>query len=155
MVAVRASAALLMLAGLALVPLFALQALGLPGPDHFHLAPRGLSAAIDAVGWVLVPQLPLAAAILTLAIRQTAACVAGRKRHEAPAWIDPAIESALLLGLLGTISGMVRGFVGVNPEALEPAPLVHALGAALRSTFVGFSIALVGVWLRGRPEAPA
>ena len=52
MVAVRASAALLMLAGLALVPLFALQALGLPGPDLFHLATRGLSAAIDAVGWV-------------------------------------------------------------------------------------------------------
>ena len=47
---------------------------------------------------------------------------------------------------------MVRGFVGVNPEALEPAPLVHALGAALRSTFVGFAIALVGVWLRRPPE---
>jgi len=155
MVVVRVSAALSMLAGLALVPLFFLQASGQPVPDLLGLAAGGLWVAIDAVGWVLVPQLVLAAAILTLAIRQVAAWVAGGKRPEAPVWIDPAIESALLLGLLGTISGMVRGFVAVDPEALEAAPLVQALGAALRSTFAGFAIALVGVWLRGRPEDPA
>ena len=155
MVIARVSVAFLMLAGLAFVPFFFLQASGQPSPDLLRLAAGGLWVAIDAVGWVLVPQLALAAAILTLAIRQAAACIAGGKRPEAPAWIDPAIESALLLGLLGTISGMVRGFVAVDPEVLEPAPLVHALGAALRSTFAGFAIALVGVWLRGRPEDPA
>ncbi len=46
---------------------------------------------------------------------------------------------------------MVRGFAGVSPDELEPGPLVHALGTALRSSFVGFAIALVGVWLRGTP----
>jgi hypothetical protein len=113
---------------------------------------EGLNLAIDAVGWVLVPQIVLAAAILSLALQQIAARLAGAARLPAPAWIDPAVESALLLGLLGTVSGMVRGFVGVEPEALEPGPLVHALGTALRSTFVGFAIALVGIWLRHRPE---
>jgi hypothetical protein len=113
---------------------------------------EGLILAIDAVGWVLVPQIVLAAAILSLALQQIAARLAGAARLPAPAWIDPAVESALLLGLLGTVSGMVRGFVGVEPEALEPGPLVHALGTALRSTFVGFAIALVGIWLRHRPE---
>ena len=69
-----------------------------------------------------------------------------------PGWLDPAVESALLLGLLGTISGMVQGFVGLTPEELEPGPLVHSLGAALRSSFVGFAIALVGVWAKARTE---
>jgi biopolymer transport protein ExbB/TolQ len=53
--------------------------------------------------------------------------------------------------MLGTLSGMVRGFVGLSPDAIEAGPLVHALGVALRSSFVGFGIALVGVWLKERP----
>ena len=51
---------------------------------------------------------------------------------------------------------MVSGFVGLSPEELEPGPLVHSLGTALRSSFVGFLIALVGVWKqprRGQPVA--
>ena len=36
------------------------------------------------------------------------------------------------------------------PEELEPGPLVHGLGTALRSSLVGFSIALVGVWVRAQ-----
>ena len=64
------------------------------------------------------------------------------------------MESALLLGLLGTVSGMVSGFVGLTPDEIEPGPLVHALGVALRSSLVGFLIALVGVWVKARGDAP-
>lgn len=148
----RASAASLLLLGLAVVPIFLMSTVAVNDESLLFSVVEGLILAIDAVGWVLVPQIVLAAAILSLALQQIAARLAGAARLPAPAWIDPAVESALLLGLLGTVSGMVRGFVGVEPEALEPGPLVHALGTALRSTFVGFAIALVGIWLRHRPE---
>ena len=68
------------------------------------------------------------------------------------------ISAAPLLGLLGTIHGMVSGFIGLSPDELQPGPLVHSLGTALRSSFVGFLIALVGVWTKTRPtgvEQPA
>ena len=80
---------------------------------------------------------------------------AGLATQLAPAWLDPAVESALLLGMLGTISGMVTGFAGLSPEELEPGPLIHGLGTALRSSFVGFLIALVGVWIKVRPVESA
>ncbi len=148
----RASAASLRLLGLAVDPIFLMSSVDVNDESLLYSVVEGLILAIDAVGWVLVPQIVLAAAILSLALQQIGAWLAGVARLPAPAWIDPAVESALLLGLLGTVSGMVRGFVGVEPEALEPGPLVHALGTALRSTFVGFAIALVGIWLRHRPE---
>ncbi len=103
---------------------------------------------------MLVPQAALGIAVLGAALQRVASRAAGASAP-APAWIDPAIESALLLGLLGTISGMVNGFVGLGPDELQPGPLIHSLGTALRSSFVGFAIALVGVWIRAGdgPEA--
>jgi hypothetical protein len=133
---------------LAAAPLAALLVAGAAPDELARGALRGLGAEIDSVGWVLVPQLVLAVGILGLALQQGVRRVAGLARLGPPAWLSPAVESALLLGLLGTISGMVAGFGGVSPTELEPAPLVRGLGAALRSTFVGFAIALVGVWLR-------
>ena len=59
----------------------------------------------------------------------------------------------MLLGLRGTISGMMQGFVGLSPEEIQPGPLVHAIGSALRSSLVGFGIALVGVWLKNQPSS--
>ena len=106
-------------------------------------AGAGLLVAIETVGWVLIPQILLAIAVLGLAVEQLATRVAGLPLAPAPSWLPPAVESALLLGLLGTISGMVTGFVGLSPDALEPGPLIQALGRALRSSFVGFAIALV------------
>jgi hypothetical protein len=132
---------------------FAAVAWGGLGPrDALVLVARGLGRALDDVGWVLVPQLGLAVGVVGLAVGRIAARAACVGARRVPRWLDPAIESALLLGMLGTISGMVRGFVGVSPDALEPGPLVHSLGAALRSSFVGFGIALVGVWMRERPQ---
>ena len=143
------------LVGVALAGLLAAPALLLLGQGDAPatIAGRafaGFAAAIDAVGWVFVPQFVLGAAIVSLALQRLTARLAGNALAAPPAWLDPAVESALLLGLLGTISGMVQGFVGLAPEELEPGPLVHSLGVALRSSFVGFGIALVGVWAKAR-----
>ena len=142
------------LAGLAAIPLAAIAASGLGPGELLQAGFSGLLAAVDAVGWVLVPQIALAVAILSIAIQQLAGRLAGFRVGPAPHWLDPAVESALLLGLLGTIHGMVRGFTGLSPDELQPGPLVHSLGIALRSSFVGFLIALVGVWAKARPAEP-
>ena len=149
----RASSVLLalVLAGLAPLGWALSQGLGpaaLPGAVG-----AGIVAAVAAVGWVVLPQLVLAVAIFGLALEQLATRLAGRPPGAAPAWLPAAVESALLLGMLGTISGMVTGFVELSPEALEPGPLVQSLGRALRSSFVGFGIALVGVWTQS-PATP-
>jgi hypothetical protein len=119
--------------------------------DWLAAASAGLGAAVEAVGWVVVPQLALALAVSSVALEQLLRRLAGAPAAATPAWLEPAVESALLLGLLGTVSGMVSGFVGLSPEELEPGPLVQSLGRALRSSFVGFLIALVGVWTKARP----
>ncbi len=111
-------------------------------------------AGVEGVGWVFVPQLILGVAVVGAALQRMVLRMAG-EAAPAPHWIDPAIESALLLGMLGTMHGMVNGFAGLEPGNLQPGPLVHALGTALRSSFVGFGIALVGVWTREFPVTPA
>lgn len=122
----------------------------------FVAALAGFGQAVDAVGWVLVPQVVLAVAVGGAALQAVTQRIAGLASAGAPRWIDPAVESALLLGMVGTLSGMVDGFVGLSPDELEPGPLVHGLGTALRSSLIGFSIALVGVWVRAQsPAEPA
>lgn len=148
---VRVGFAGVVLAGLTVVPLLWLARLEEGVGGALAAAIEGFGAAVDAVGWVLVPQTLLAIAVFGAALHHLAARLAGTEAPAPPAWIDPAVESALLLGMLGTLAGMVNGFVGLSPEALEPGPLVHALGTALRSSFIGFGIALVGVWVRALP----
>jgi hypothetical protein len=149
----RIAAVGLLLAALLVAPVVLAAGTGL-GPAALPAAAgAGLLAAIDTVGWVLVPQILLAVAVLGLALEQLATRASGLPLAPPPRWLPPAVESALLLGLLGTISGMVTGFVGLSPDALEPGPLIQALGRALRSSFVGFAIALVGVWTQ-TPAAP-
>jgi len=153
-VGARAVLAAAALGALAAAPPAVLLLAGAGPVELARAAAAGLAAEVASVGWVLVPQIVLAG-IGGLALQQAARRAAGLPRLAPPAWLAPAVESALLLGLLGTISGMVAGFVGVSPSELEPAPLVRGLGAALRSTFVGFAIALVGVWVKDLPEVAA
>jgi hypothetical protein len=150
----RASAVCVALVALAAAPLAAALAAGAGVGEIGRAAAAGVSAAIDAVGFVVVPQALLGAAVAAVALERLAARAAALRLAEAPGWLDPAIESCLLLGMLGTISGMVQAFVGIEPGSLEPGPLVHFLGTALRSSYVGFCIALVGVWAKAR-GAPA
>jgi hypothetical protein len=147
----RVSLVSLAVAALGLLPFGVAARSGLGAGDLLAAGAAGLAAAVDAVGWVLLPQLLLAIAILSLGLQQLAGRLAGTPGVATPGWLDPAVESALLLGLLGTISGMVRGFVGASPDELQPGPLVHSLGTALRSSGVGFGIALVGVWVKALP----
>ncbi len=142
------------LGALCVAPLAAAFAMGVGPGEGVRLVAAGFLGAVDAVGWVLVPQLVLATAVLALGLEKLTARAAGLGESSTPAWLDPAVESALLLGMLGTISGMVSGFVGLSPDELEPGPLVHGRGTALRSSFVGFGIALIGVWIKARPDAP-
>jgi hypothetical protein len=101
------------LAALAGLPLFWLASLGPGLAQGTRAAVSGFAVALDSVGWVLVPQAALGVAVLGAALQRVASRAAGAP-VPAPSWIDPAIESALLLGLLGTISGMVNGFVGLG-----------------------------------------
>lgn len=149
----RASVALALLLALALAPVWLALRLGLDPLALAHGAHAGFELAVDAVGWVLLPQLLLAIGVLGLALEKAVARLGGLEARVSPAWLGPAIESALLLGMLGTISGMVSGFAGSSPDEIEPGPLLHSLGTALRSSFVGFGIALVGVWAQPGPVA--
>jgi len=139
------------LAALVAAPFLVAAQAGLGAAELLQAGANGLAAAVDTVGWVFVPQVLLAIAISSLALQQLSGRLAGVPMAATPRWLDPAVESALLLGLLGTISGMVSGFVGLSPDELQPGPLVHSLGTALRSSFVGFLIALVGVWVKAQP----
>jgi len=148
----RGSAVALALAGLAGAPLAVV--LGAAGPGALAGgALAGVGVAIDAVGFVVVPQALFGMAIVGLAVERLAAHAAALPAPSAAAWLDPAIESCLLLGMLGTISGMVQAFAGSGAAALDPGELVHFLGTALRSSYVGFGIALVGVWAKERHDA--
>lgn len=149
----RTSVAGVLLGG-AIAPPLILALAGGDGPGWLDRVVSGGVTAVDQVGWVLLPQIVLAVGVLGLALERATVSAAGLAPHPAPAWLDPAVESALLLGMLGTLSGMVSGFAGLSPDALEPGPLVHSLGTALRSSFVGFGIALVGVWVRDRAAVP-
>lgn len=151
---VRASAVGLAFVAALMLPLLWLTAMGATAGVSAlgERVVEGFVGTVDSVGWVFVPQFFLAVAIFSLALQRLFSRLAGAKLPNPPSWLDPAVESALLLGLLGTISGMVRGFVGISPEEIEPGPLIHALGAALRSSFVGFAIALVGVWAKATPR---
>ena len=108
----------------------------------------GLGQCMDRVGWVLLPQGLLALAVVGLCLQRAATRGAGLASPATPVWLDAAIESALLLGMLGTLSGMVSGFAGLSPDEIEPGQLILSLGTALRSSLVGFTIALIGVWAR-------
>jgi hypothetical protein len=136
------------LGALLAMPLLACVWGGLSPVEAMGMVALGLRQCVDRVGWVLLPQLVLAVAVVGLFMRRVAARGAGLPAAATPAWLDAAIESALLLGMLGTMSGMVSGFVGLSPDELEPGPLILSLGSALRSSLVGFTIALIGVWAR-------
>jgi hypothetical protein len=152
--ALRAGAVAASLAALAAAPPALALAAGIGSGALAPASAAGALGAVDAVGFVVVPQALLGFAIAAHVLEGLAARAAALPPPAAPAWLDPAIESVLLLGMLGTISGMVRAFAGSGSAPLEPGLMVHALGTALRSSYVGFGIALVGVWAKPR-AAPA
>ena len=143
-----------LLAAALVIPGASLMWGGLSPGEVLAMVSLGLRHSVDTIGWVFVPQLVLAVAVGALFVQRAAMRGAGAALPAAPNWLDAAIESALLLGMLGTLSGMVAGFVGASPGNLDAGSLIHSLGTALRSSSVGFGVALVGVWTRVGGTAP-
>lgn len=59
-------------------------------------------------------------------------------------WVYTAIKSAPMLGLLGTVLGMMATFqkIGVPGQKIEPQALASDISLALITTFVGLTIAI-------------
>ena len=85
--------------GMTLIIIAAL-ALGVGAGDAGRLVWLGLADARAAVGWVLIPQLVLAVGVLGLLVERLACRFAGAASDTTPRWLEPAVESALLLRLV-------------------------------------------------------
>ena len=70
--------------------------------------------------------------------------------------IEAAVQAAPMLGLLGTVVGMIEAFgrLAASSGAADPAVLAGGIWTALMTTAVGLTIAVafyfVTVWLEGR-----
>jgi biopolymer transport protein ExbB len=71
-------------------------------------------------------------------------------------WLSMFASSATLLGLLGTVTGIIKAFLNMGSAAGGPDPtkLAASIGEALVCTATGLSIAIGGLyfffWLRNR-----
>ncbi len=70
------------------------------------------------------------------------------KYNSKVAWLGLFSSSATLLGLLGTVSGIIGAFLKMasNPGGVDPNILAMNIGEALVCTFMGLSIAIVGLY---------
>lgn len=64
------------------------------------------------------------------------------------AWLGLFSSSATLLGLLGTVSGIIGAFLAMGSQtgAIDPSKLATSIGEALVCTFMGLFIAIVGLY---------
>ena len=64
------------------------------------------------------------------------------------AWLSMFASSATLLGLLGTVSGIIGSFLKMasNPGGVDPNKLAENIGEALTCTAAGLSIAILGLY---------
>jgi biopolymer transport protein ExbB len=72
--------------------------------------------------------------------------------------IESVVQAAPMLGLLGTVIGMIEAFgkVSEGGGAADPAALAGGIWIALTTTAIGLTIAIpfyfISVWLEGRVE---
>lgn len=64
------------------------------------------------------------------------------------AWLSMFASSATLLGLLGTVSGIIGSFLKMasNPGGVDPNKLAENIGEALTCTAAGLLIAIIGLY---------
>lgn len=73
--------------------------------------------------------------------------------------IETAVQSAPMLGLLGTVIGMIEAFSKISEGggAADPSALAGGIWIALTTTAVGLTIAIpfyfINVWLESRVES--
>ena len=81
------------------------------------------------------------------------------KYHSRVAWLSMFASSATLIGLLGTVTGIIRAFIAMGNSTPDPAQLSMAIGEALICTAGGLIIAIGTLyfffWLRNRVNACA
>ncbi len=75
------------------------------------------------------------------------------------AWLSMFASSATLIGLLGTVVGIIRAFLAMGNSTPDPSKLSLAIGEALVCTAIGLIIAVGTLyfffWLRNRVNACA
>lgn len=87
---------------------------------------------------------------------ETAAAVNRNKIFSKINWLSLFASSATLMGLLGTVSGIIGSFLKIssNPGGLDANALAGNIGEALVCTATGLIIAIGNIyfffWLRGR-----
>jgi biopolymer transport protein ExbB len=93
------------------------------------------------------------------AMRETAETVGALEHNKymsKVSWLSMFASSATLLGLLGTVSGIIGSFLkmSANPGGVDPNMLAANIGEALVCTATGLAIAIGGLyfffWLRNR-----
>lgn len=64
-------------------------------------------------------------------------------------WLSMFSSSATLLGLLGTVSGIIKSFLkmGATSGAVDASKLASSIGEALVCTGTGLSIAILGLYM--------
>lgn len=64
-------------------------------------------------------------------------------------WLSMFSSSATLLGLLGTVSGIIKSFLkmGSTAGAVDPSMLAASIGEALVCTGTGLAIAIIGLYM--------
>lgn len=73
--------------------------------------------------------------------------------------VESVVQAAPMLGLLGTVIGMIEAFgkVSQGGGAADPAALANGIWIALTTTAVGLTVAIpfyfISVWLESRVEA--
>lgn len=73
--------------------------------------------------------------------------------------LETVVQSAPLLGLLGTVIGMIDAFgaLGESAGAVDPAALANGIWTSLTTTAAGLALALlayfIAAWLEGRIES--
>ncbi|PWM29724.1 MAG: MotA/TolQ/ExbB proton channel family protein [Verrucomicrobia bacterium] len=60
-------------------------------------------------------------------------------------WLDIVISAAPLLGLLGTVAGLVTVFAGPEDSLPSPEAISRGVGLALSTTVIGLSIAIPSI----------
>jgi biopolymer transport protein ExbB len=119
------------------------EVVNLAGQGRFDQAGEICRDAPDAVGRVLAAGLEHMGAGPARAMEQAAAAEVRRMRRLMVV-LDSMITIAPLLGILGTVTGIIHSFdmLGVDPNVGSPREVVSGIAQALITTAAGLTIAV-------------
>ncbi len=133
------------------------QAIGMLGAtgqqtELSQLVGQGSVGAVLAAG---VYSAPLGSAHMRTAMEDALHLESHKLNRYLPA-LGTIAAVAPLLGLFGTVIGMIETFSAQTPSGMNPAQLAHGISVALYNTALGIFVAIVALlayrWLRSRVE---